>query len=331
MNLNFDSTVVTTFLRGILSELREKRLWPLAVGLLVAIVAVPLVLLKASSPSSVAQVPQGTPPPSQPSLPAIDVQTTPAQSRLTGKGRDPFAQQASGTSSATSTTTATAPGSTAAASGPAGSTTTTGSSVPRTTGAGVVTGATTIPTATSTAPPSITQDAKPTPTLGKLKPTQSYHVTLAITNSSGGLDTIDPLERLSVLQSEQQPQLVELGVLQGGKQVLFVVEPGTIVSGPGVCTPGPIDCEILSLGQDQTEGISSNSANGAVQGPLFAVTAITADDHPSVAAAGKARQVESAAGRALLDKSTLSALSLFQYQPNLGAVVDLRNLTVGGN
>jgi hypothetical protein len=32
----------------------------------------------------------------------------------------------------------------------------------------------------------------------------------------------------------------------------------------------------------------------------------------------------------VLSKSNLSALSLFQYEPNLGAVVDLRNLVVGG-
>jgi hypothetical protein len=331
MNVNFDFTVVTAFARRVLTELRENRLWPLAVGLVVAIAAVPFILTNSASPSPVAQAPQGTPPASQAtSLPAIDVQTTPSNSRLTGRGRDPFAQQASGSSPTTSTTTATA--SSSATAGVAGSAATTGSTVPRITGAGAGTGATvTPPTATSTTPPSITESSKPTPTLAILKPTQSYHVTLAITNSSGGLDTIDPLERLSVLPSDQQPLLVELGVLQGGKRALFVVEPGTIVSGPGVCTPGPIDCEILSLAQDQTEGISSNSGNGVVQGPLFAITGITADNYSSVAAADKARQAESAAGRALVDKSTLSALSLFRYEPNVGAIVDLRNLTVGGN
>jgi hypothetical protein len=327
MNVNFDFTVVTAVARRVLTELREKRLWPFAVGLVVAIAAVPFVLSNSSSPPPLAQAPQGTPPPSPAtSLPAIDVQTTPSNSRLTGRGRDPFSQQASGTTPTTSTPTSTA--SSRAAAGVAGSTSATGSSVPRVTGTGATV---TPPTATSTTPPSITQSSKPTPTLATLKPTQSYHVTLAITNSSGGLDTIDSVERLSALPSDQQPRLVELGVLQGGKRVLFVVEPGTIVSGPGVCTPGPIDCEILSLGQDQTEGISSNSGNGAVQGPLFAVTGITADDHPSVAAADKAREAESAAGRALLDNSTLRGLSLFQYKPSVGAVVDLRNLTVGGS
>jgi hypothetical protein len=155
-------------------------------------------------------------------------------------------------------------------------------------------------------------------------------VTLAITNDAGGVGTIDSLERLSVLPSQQQPMLVELGVLKGGHRVLFAVQPGTVVSGPGVCTPGPIDCEILSLAQDQTEGLAKQSPTGLAAGPLFAVTAISAVEHASAAAADKARRAEALAGRVLLNNSTLDALSLFHYEPSLGTVVDLRNLTIGG-
>jgi hypothetical protein len=180
-------------------------------------------------------------------------------------------------------------------------------------------------------PRSITPGAKPKPAPSGLTATQAYHVTLAITNSSGGLDTIDPLTRLSVLPNIRQPLLIELGVLQGGNRVLFAVQPGTVVSGPGTCTPGPVDCEILSLGQDQTEQLSVETPSGPSQVALFAVTGITADQYSSAAAAGQARRASSAAGRNLLAQSTLSALSLFQYEPSLGVVVDLRNLTVGGS
>ena len=40
-------------------------------------------------------------------------------------------------------------------------------------------------------------------------------------------------------------------MLKGGKQVLFAVQQGAAVSGPGTCTPGPIDCEILALAPGQ--------------------------------------------------------------------------------
>jgi hypothetical protein len=325
MNIDFDPSAAITFLRRVVGELREKRLWPVAVALLVAIVAVPVALSKSSTSAPVAQLPQAASPPSQAaSVPAVSVQSTPGQSRLTGKVRNPFAQQRTGgTSTAASATAATSTATTAAtagttgASGAAGTATTSGTATPTTT--------------TATTPPAtITPNAKPTPTTAALSATQAYHVTLAITNATGGLNSVDPLQRLSVLPSQQHPLLIELGVLKGGHRVLFVVQPGTVVNGPGTCTPGPIDCEILSLGQDQTEALSTQSATGVVPGPLFAITAITADERSSPAAAEKLRRTESVAGRALLSKSTLSALPLFHYDPSIGAVVDLRNLTVGG-
>ena len=326
MNVDFDPSTVIGLLRRMVSELREKRLWPAAVALLVAIVAVPMALSKSSAATPVAQAPRSTPPPSTgTSLPALNVQSTPAQSRLTGSARDPFSQQRTGTSSNTSQTAATA--ATSASSAVATAATAAAAGIANG-GTGSSTSATT--TTSTTTPTTITPNAKPTPTTTALSATQSYHVTLAITNSSGGLDTVDPLERLSVLPSEQQPMLVELGVLKGGHRVLFVVQRGTVVNGPGICTPGPIDCEILSLGQDQTEALAVQSSTGVVPGPLFAVTAIKTDEQSSAAAADKVRRMESAAGRALLNESTLSALSLFHYDPSLGAVVDLRNLTIGG-
>jgi hypothetical protein len=163
-----------------------------------------------------------------------------------------------------------------------------------------------------------------------LTSTQSYSVALSLTTAAGGLNTIDSLKRLSVLPSEQQPLLVYLGVLKGGRDALFVVQSGTVVSGPGVCLPGPTDCEILSLAQEQIESLAVSTGTGTSSVALFAVNAITADGHPSAAAANRARREASAAGHSLLAVSTLPALPLFEYQPHLGAVVDLRSLTVGG-
>jgi hypothetical protein len=171
---------------------------------------------------------------------------------------------------------------------------------------------------------------KPKPIHAGLTSTQSYSVALSLTTAAGGLDTVDSLERLSVLPNEQQPLLVYLGVLKGGRDALFVVQPGTVVSGPGVCLPGPTDCEILSLAQEQIESLAQSTGSGTSNVALFAVNAITVEGHSSVAGANRARREASAAGRALLARSTLPALPLFEYQPHVGAVVDLRSLTVGG-
>jgi hypothetical protein len=325
MNINFDISMVTATVQRLVRELREKRLWPVAAALLVAIIAVPVLLLKSSSPPPVAPGPLATPPPvAATSLPTLNVQTTPSQSRLTGRARDPFAQQSSGTttSSSTTTSTATATASTSSSTGTSGSSTAQGTVG----GSGIA-----VSTPTPVTPrPIPVPSTKPKVSAAGLTATQSYDVSLAITNASGGLNTIDPLERLSVLPNNKQPLLIELGVLQGGHRVLFAVQPGTIVSGPGKCTPGRIDCEILSLGLNQTESLATQSPTGGVPGPLFAVTGITAVNHASAAAAAKARRAQSAAGRALLSRSTITALSLFQYEPSVGAVVDRRNLSIRG-
>ena len=120
-------------------------------------------------------------------------------------------------------------------------------------------------------------------------------------------------------------------MLQGGKRVLFAVQPRAVVSGPGTCTPGPIDCEILSLGQEQIENLGVRLTSGVQTVASFAVTGISAAQHASVAAAQRARRQASPAGRVIINHSTSASLALFPYEPSIGAVVDLRNLSVGGN
>jgi hypothetical protein len=317
-----------------IKELRERKLWPIAIVLIVALVAVPLLLSKKAPTNLVTQPTGGLPYSTGTALPAISVKTEPADSKLTGPGRSPFTPQGGiGTTTATTTTTTTASTvATTPSSGASGATASTGSS-PASSGGGstisspVTTSPATTPAPTTT-PATPTKPAPPAP--NGLTAKQSYEVSLAITTSGGGLNTIDPLERLSVLPSPQKPLLVELGVLQNAKRVLFTVEPGAAVSGPGTCTPGPIDCEILSLAPGQTEGVSKQTPTGSTPVALFSVNSISAADHPTVAAADAARRTASDAGRQLLANSPLSAVSLFQYDPSVGAVVDLRNLTVGG-
>jgi hypothetical protein len=314
-------------LSNMIKELRERKLWPIAIGLIVALVAVPVLLSKKAPTNLVVPQPTGGLPYSTgSSLPAISVKTTPGASKLAGRGRDPFTPQHAATTATTASITTTTP--TTPAPGTVG-----GGTTPTSSGGGSTSSApvTSSPAPTPTTPAPTTPKPAPKPAPSGLTDKQTYQVSLAITNSGGGLDTINPLERLSVLPSVQQPLLVELGVLKGGKQVLFAVEPGAAVSGPGTCIPGPIDCEILSLAPGQTEGVSKQTPTGSSPVALFSVNSIAAADHASVASANQARRTASEAGRQLLANTPFSAVSLFQYDPNVGAVVDLRNLTVGGN
>lgn len=328
-----------SLLQNTLNDLRERHLWPLALILAVALVAVPVLL--SSSPSSSSTLPNASPVAAAPAnpataLPAVSVSEEPAQSRLKARRRDPFAQQKLPHPKSISSLSPATPSPGSAGAGTPSSSGSTGS--PSGSGAGGAsqsggngssggTGSGSAPTPTPT-PIVLRKPAKPAPT--GLKDTQSYAVSFVITRPDGGLDTIDPLERLSVLPSRQMPLMVELGVLKGGHRVLFLVQPGAVLSGPGRCTPGPLDCEILSLAPDQVETLGMSSSAGTTNIAEFAIASISAANHKSVAAADRARRQASALGRELLGYSDSTALSLFQYKPSLGAVVDLRNLTVGG-
>jgi hypothetical protein len=319
-----------SFLENIWQDLKSRKLLPVAAVLLVAIIAVPIVLTSSSS----------TPAPAAPSSPSgvaaaglPAVSETPIPSRAPkGHARDPFAPAsgAGGGQSKTSTTTT-------STTSPAGTSTTSSTGSQGSSSTGTTTSTTTTPTG-GTSPNSPSGGAtgstgstgptpKPKPTTSTLSGDQSYDVSLAVTNTSGGINTINPLERLSLLPSPNEPMLVELGVLKGGSRVLFAVQPGSVLSGPGSCVPGPVDCQILSVAQNQTESLSLQTASGTNRVAMFAVTAIKTVKHASSSAAMKARQQESAAGRQVLDHSDLSALGLFRYEPSVGAVVDLRNLT----
>jgi hypothetical protein len=326
-------------LSNMIKELRERKLWPVAIGLIVALVAVPVLLSKKAPTNLVTPPTGGLPYSTGTTLPAISVQTKPADSKLAGRGRNPFTPQhvattAAATPAASSGTTASSSGSSTStgstgSTGSAGSTGSTGSTGAA--GLGTASGPVVVSSPATPAPSTSTTPTKPAPPAPTgLTAKQSYAVSLAITNSGGGLNTIDPLERLSVLPSPHRPLLLELGVLQGGKRVLFAVQPGAAVGGPGTCTPGPIDCEILSLAPGQEEGVSEQTSSGTTPVALFSVNSISAVDHPTVAAADAARRAASAAGRELLANTALTAVSLFQFDPSVGAVVDLRNLTVGG-
>lgn len=334
LNIDLSAQALKVLLQPVWQDLRAKRLWPVAVLLLLGVVAVPVLLSK--SPSTPPAPPVPTMLPAAPGLPAV-TQRLLLPSQLKSTKRDPFAPQAGVASSSPTAPSATGspsvPASTGSAVGTSAGTTNStpssgGGSPSPTSG-----GSTTTPTGTTTGGngTGTTGSGGKTPPPAGLTARQSYAVKLAISNASGGINTLDPLQRLSVLPSAHQPLMVELGVLKGGSRVLFALEPGTVVSGAGQCVPGPIDCQIVSVARNQVEHVGIQSKTGVAPVAMFAVTGISVVTHGSVSSAKSARQNQSAAGRKLLDHTDLSALSLFHYEPSIGAVVDLRNLTFGVN
>lgn len=323
-------------LQIVMNDLRERRLWPVAVALALALVAVPVALSRAGSPTSSAPPAPSEPAPTVAGLPAVSVKQGATPHQLTGSPRDPFLQPAPAWASAPKTTTTVT--STSSASGKSG-TSAAGSSPSSASASGSGGASTPSTSGTPSTSPSGGPSGHPVPfprpnhgrPPGTLSPTQSYAVSLSVTNAAGGVDTVDPLQRLSPVPSQDQPQLIELGVLKGGGRVLFVVQPGTGLSGPGVCTPAPTDCEILSLAAGEVESITVPQSDGSVQNVMFSATSIYAQNHPSAAAAARARRAVNPVGARLLSHSSYDSLALFPYDAGQGVILDQRDLTVGGN
>lgn len=311
-----------TTVQKFIADLRERKLLPVVALLLVAIVAVPIALSKSAAPAPATTASPGpVTAPTASALPAVSLQpATETPTKLNARPHNPFVQGV--TRKLHAAVTGATPGGAGVTTAATSATTTSGSA------AGGGTSTTANSTTSTTSTQTITTSAV-TERAGTLLPTQSYTVGVALAKGRG-IETIDPLERLSPLPGARLPLLVELGVLQGGKRVLFAVHPGAVLVGGGKCTPGPADCQVLSLGLGEIEGVGYRTGAGTEPITELAVTAIRTTDHASAAAATKARSRQSQVGAAVLKDIKLRAFSSFKYDPSLGVVVHRRNLRAAG-
>jgi hypothetical protein len=223
-----------SFISSTWSELVERRLWPVAVGLLVALVAVPLLLSKPAEEPA----PPSQPSPSSALLGANSAkllgETQPAVSVSSDSGvrkhverlsrKNPFVQQGGGSSSSGNAT----------AQLPTTSTTTT-------TGGGTPTSGTTTPT-TTTPPPTST-----TPRLYRYVAKVKFGKIGSTKEKS-----VDPGE---FLPSKTNPVLLYIAATDDGSKALFVVTSGATARGDADCSPGDSNCQLLTMKNGNVEFI----------------------------------------------------------------------------
>jgi hypothetical protein len=220
-------------------DLRAKRLWPVALVLAVALVAVPVVLSK----------PSETPPPAPPTvrkapdpkdlkaLASVKLEQTAdvrGSSLDTFDPADPFrppkaitkADKAEGSGS---TITSDTPSSGGGATGDTGDTGDTGS----TGGGGTTTGG----------GDTGTTDGGGTPTTTQYR----YVVDLTFT-ANGRTRHMKSMERLDMLPSQETPLLLFLGVTANAGNAVFLVDSTLEAAGEGKCKPRASDCAFLYIG-----------------------------------------------------------------------------------
>jgi hypothetical protein len=238
---------MTTFFLDLWQDLREKRLWPVAVGLLAAAVAIPAVMLKPAAdpttpPPTVANTGQGA------TLPAVNVDDSPTHgSKLeTFSQRNPFKplkdlekQPGSGTPAGGGS----GPGSGGQGSGG-------GSSSSHSSGGG--SGSTPLAN-----PVGGDGGGSPTPS-GPTTPPGSgpggmhwFKFTADIDfGKAGHAKRMKDVESLTLLPRDDNPIVVFMGVTADAKGAKFLVnDPNFTAQGEGDCN-GSEDCRFVTLGLD---------------------------------------------------------------------------------
>jgi hypothetical protein len=308
-----------THVRNLIQDLVERRLWPVALLLAVALAAVPVVLGRggddaATTAALPATPPAGTTTPSEKAEVTLDT-SAPADRERPGAVRNPFKAPVSHTAKAKTTTVpASSPASSdsvassAPVAAPSASTGSTGASSTASTPAATPSGGTASGTAKSTTKPK----AK-TPTTTK-KPaaddaSDTYHVSLKIgvVKPDGTVDpkTLDDVARLSALPSVTDPFFVYLGVLQTTgakpeKRAVFLVSSDATPNGEGACHPTKNDCESVELAVGETAFFDYAAPNGAVTQYQLELTGIHKTEVTSQVKASAAIARHSVAGAELL-------------------------------
>jgi hypothetical protein len=141
-----------------------------------------------------------------------------------------------------------------------------------------------------------------------------------------GSRSLTGVTRLSPLPSSTNPLVEYLGVLKSGRGAAFLVNPGAVVMGPGLCLPKASDCQVLVLKPGQLEALGVRTAGGPVTQASIAVTGWKVVTHSSVAAARQARAQEVKQGRTLVTQSAQPALGDLVYTIAQGAVSIIPNI-----
>jgi hypothetical protein len=245
---------MTTFLLDLWQDLRAKRLWPVAVALLAATVAVPVVLFKPAS---------STPAPNTAAvasnddkLPAVTLDA----SSVNGSHLDVFKQKNPFSSE----------GDVIGGAGGAGGenplTDSVGKAVDK---AGDAAGGGSGGGGGSTTPSGDTSGPAPTGPDGKpMEPGVHYFTYTADVEFGprGRTKTYKGLQELDLLPDGDSPVVAFMGVRSGQKAMFFIADPAFRADGEGQCSPSPDNCMFVYLSKDEDHNEETLSAqNGRVE------------------------------------------------------------------
>jgi len=219
-------------LTSVVRELVQRRLWPIALVLLVALVAAPFVLAKDEEPAAVTSTPASQQASEPASVVALATEgDLPRRRRVLGTAKDPFKPSVKERKEKQATTEDSSGADTTTGSGSTGGLGSTGSGSSGTGGSG------------SGDSGSGSDDAA--------EPTPAGALTIRFGDAQGETPERSVLEKGEPLPDDENPALVYEGVDDG--MAVFLVDATVSADGDGRCEPDPASCEKVRLKPGETE------------------------------------------------------------------------------
>jgi hypothetical protein len=298
-------------LENVWSGLVQRRLLPVAILLLGALVAVPFLLAK--DPQPVVQAPEPAAQNSatadavaDPVVQLADASTDGAKPRrrVLGASKNPFQPAAAPKVKATPTPESQAGSSSGDGAGTGDKPADSGSGSSPASSPGTTPGGSTAP-----AP-------EPKPTY------EVYSLTVRFGDSSATQLEKSNLPRLKALPSAEDPVLVYLGPGKDAKTAVFLLDEGVEVQGDGTCQPSPRNCETLHMHVGDTEFLDVKDEKGAVTAQYqLDLLSIKTRRTKNAAEAWKSRAKVSGAGRRVVRSRTAASGPLrYRYDAKSGTV-----------
>jgi hypothetical protein len=284
------------FLSDLWHDLREKRLWPVAVLLVAALVAVPVVLSKPSETPAPAPAPteaRTAPEPSElKELASVKLETSDAgngSSLDTFDPDNPFRPPRSVLRSGQQTQ---------SDSGPQSGPSTGGTQGTDPTGSGGGGTTTTVPDIGGGGDTGGGVDTGGGDTGGGETPTKTvqYAYVIDVTfEANGRKRRIKGMDRLDMLPSAESPLLLFLGVTAGGGDAVFLVDSTLDAAGEGECKPSGDDCAFLHIGAGSEHAFTNDEGDSYVL-KIDEIRKVKVDTKPAARSAKKRRTANAAVG-----------------------------------
>jgi hypothetical protein len=293
-------------------SLWRRKLWPVAVLLVGALAAVPIVLAKepvaapAPAANAAAKANQGMP---ATFVAAADPAEEGDRRRVLGEAKDPFAPAALSAKAKAARKKAAAKRKATEKSSkesPAGEKSSTGGDNSTGSAGGG---------STPSGPPA---SAAPTPTV--TVPKYSVKVRFGSTDAEQE-PAAKTVERLAVLPDDENPLVVYRGVEDGGKVAVFELTGTVVAIGDGKCEPNPDNCQILKLRAGETEFLTI-SDTGDETDAQYQLSLLKINQKQTTEKASESEALKKSAGSKLLGK--LDRKPRYAFDPKTGTLHKVR-------